>query len=45
MNVDALIQLMRLCSIAKIRKELERLEKKDPESYQVFVKFYEKVSK
>ncbi len=44
MSVDELIQLMRTCSLAKVREQLERLKKKYPESYAVLVEFYKSVA-
>jgi hypothetical protein len=43
--VEDLIQLMRLCSMAKIRKALDKLKKKDPEGYKAIFHFYKTTSK
>ena len=41
MNPDDLIQLMRTCSMAQVRKALVLWTKKHPENYEVLVWFYE----
>lgn len=46
MTPDELIQLMRTCSMAQVRKELEALQKpKLKISYDILVAFYERASK
>ena len=45
MTPDELIQLMRTVSIAKVRAELERWQKKAPEGYAYFMDFYQRAAK
>lgn len=40
MTTEELCQLIRLCSLAQVRKELERLKKKSPREFQAIVDFY-----
>lgn len=45
MEIPDLIQLMRTCSIASVRKQLKALQKHNPEKYTVIVTFYEIASR
>jgi hypothetical protein len=45
MPIEELIQLMRQCSLAKVRAELERWKEKHPENYDIIVYFYERAFK
>lgn len=40
MSVEELIQLMRTCSLADVRKVLETIKKKNPEAYTTIKAFY-----
>jgi hypothetical protein len=40
MSPDELIQLMRTCSMAQVRKTLEKWVEKHPEDYDLIVAFY-----
>jgi len=44
MTTNELIQLMRTCSLAKVRAQLELAEKKSPEAFKVIVSFYQSAS-
>lgn len=45
MTIDQIIQLMRTCSLAKVRKQLEKMEKKNPEAYKAIANFYKEAVK
>ena len=45
MDIEELIQLMRTCSLAKVRKQLERAKEKAPELYKLITCFYEDASR
>lgn len=45
MSIDEIIQLMRTCSLAKVRKQLEKLEKKNPAAYTAIANFYKEAVK
>lgn len=45
MSVDELIQLMRTCSLAKVRAELQRMKDKYPATYDEVERFYQAASK
>lgn len=45
MEIDDLITLMRKCSLAQVRQELELWKKKDPDDYEVIVGFYNRASR
>lgn len=51
MTTDELIQLIRTCSIAQVRKELIKIQKKDPrdkpypQDYLTLVDFYQNAAK
>ena len=40
MSPDELIQLMRTCSLAQVRKQLEIVKEKNPEAYMTIEAFY-----
>lgn len=44
-TVDELIQLMRTCSLAKVRKRLEHIKKHHPHVFNTFVQFYQEAVK
>lgn len=45
MSVEELIQLMRTCSLAKVRKTLKIIKKGAPDAYVVLVGFYQLAAK
>ena len=45
MEIEALLQLMRTCSLAKVRTQLELAAKKSPDAFKVIVSFYQAASK
>lgn len=45
MTVDLLIQLMRTCTLASVRRELDKLYLSDPVTYAKLVLLYTRASK
>lgn len=45
MSVEELIQLMRTCSLAQVRKEMEIHKQDYPEAYAYIVAFFKRASK
>ena len=44
MTTDELIQLIRTCNLAQVRKQLEKWEKRNPESFETVRFFYKQAS-
>lgn len=45
MEIDELLQLMRKCSLAQVRKQLELWKENEPDEYEIVVGFYNRASK
>lgn len=42
MSIDEILQLMRLCSIAQVRAELDQLKRENKQAYDEFQAFWER---